>query len=220
VRPHPFVSISYTQVEPSDGALLVGSLTDYVSWELTRELNHQEIASLVVQLGSENASTLWRVIHLETGFTGEQMVTLKARQSFGALPEVDWNKVPEAAVPSVREKLETLEDDYQKAAVESVIDRSREAATAILSAFLQQQGIEEAKGQDLMALVQLLSNWAGKHGHRVMACASEIAARLHSRTKHAEQELRNVREPREQDAQLAVQCVGVILCDIGWADWK
>ncbi|KON46603.1 hypothetical protein [Mariprofundus ferrooxydans] len=219
VYPHPMVTFPHFQ-QDSDGAYKASGLTHYEPWKMSREFERQQVAEVLVRLGDDTASTLWQVIHLETGFTGEEIVMLKARQSFGALPAVDWSKVPESAVSAVREKLDTLEDEFHRAGVESVVDRAREAATAILSAYLQKEDIAKAKGEDLSKLVGLLVDYSGKHGRRVVACAGEIAARLHSRGKHAEQEARGVRELREQDAQLAVQCVGVILCDLGWAEWK
>jgi len=220
VQPHPYVSIPYHNIEAATGVLLMGSLSEYTSWELTCELDQYQLSNLIIRLGNEKAATLWQVIHLETGFTGEQLVTLKARQSFGALPEVNWNRVPEAAGHAVRERMDGLEDEYHRAGVESVVDRAREAATAILSAFLQSEGKEEAKGKDLGDLTKLLEKHSGQQGRKIITSAAWITARLHARGKHAEQEARGVRELREQDAQLAVQCVGVILCDLGWAEWR
>lgn len=173
-----------------------------------------------VRLGDDQWSTDWRIIQVEKLFTGEEIVTLKATRSFGVLPEVDWEQVPEGAVSTIRAKLEVLEDEFNRAGAESVVDRAREAATAILSAYLQKQEISQAKGADLGSLVDLLEKHSGKHGLRVVACAAEIPQRLHSRAKHAEQEKRNVREIREQDAELAVKCIGVILCDLEWANWR
>jgi len=219
VNPSPLVSIPYTNID-ADGTLNVGSLAEYVSWAITSELGRQEISNVMVQIGEEKAATLWQVIHMEATFTGEQLVTLKARQSFGVLPDVNLSKVPEDFAAVILEKLDALEDEYQRAGVESVVDRAREATTAILSSYLQSEGLDGAKGKDLSDLVKLLTTHSGKNGRRVIACAGEIAARLHSRGKHAEQEGRDVRPLREQDAQLAVQCVGVVLCDLGWADWK
>lgn len=43
---------------------------------------------------------------------------------------------------------------------------------------------------------------------------------LHSRAKPSEQERRDLRVIREQDANLAVQCVGALLCEIDFAEWN
>jgi|ERR1035437_4133212 hypothetical protein len=88
------------------------------------------------------------------------------------------------------------------------------------SAYLQNEGIAEANGKDLGALIELLVKRNDKNGQRIVACAAEIPQRLHSRGKHAEQEKHdNLRPIREQDAELAVQCIGVMLCDLGWGRW-
>lgn len=174
--------------------------------------------SLVV-LGTENAFSLWKIINREWIYTNEIVVTLKARQSLGALPEIDWMLVPDKN-GLVKEKLEALTDDVYRAGSESVVDRAREAAIAILSAHLQNEGITDAIGKDLGALTDLLDKRNGKNSQRVVRCAAEIPQRLHSRGRHPEQEKRdNLRPIREQDAELAVQCIGVMLCDLGWAKW-
>jgi len=212
VMPNPFVHV------PSSGAAK-DRMERQTLWKFEPCPITSELGSISI-LGVGKATTIWRIIHIETSFTGEEMVTLKARQSMGALPEVDWRKVPPLAESNVREKLNVLEDDYRRAGAESVVDRAREAATAILSGYLQSIGEKEAKGRDLGALVALLVNSSKKDERRIVACAGEIPQRLHSRGKHAEHEKRNVRPIREQDAELAVQCIGVMLCDLGWAEWR
>lgn len=215
----PHVSIPHSGTN-QEGLFCVRSLTDYRPCVISGELNSLGFAQSLVVLGKEKSSTIWSIIHIETSFTGEEMVTLKARQSFGAFPEINWSVVPVEAVSTVREKLCVLEDDYHRAGTESVIDRAREAATAILSGYLQQCGIIKAKGKDLGGLINLLKEYNGKDEQRVIACAAEIPQRLHSRAKTSEQEKREIRPLREQDAELAVQCIGVMLCDLGWAKWR
>jgi HEPN domain-containing protein len=175
----------------------------------------------VVLLGSDSMFTVWTIVDIETIATKESLFTLKARHSLGALPEVSWKKVPAEHAHKVRETLNMLADDYRRAGPESVIDRAREAATAILGAYLQSVGEEKAKGKDLGQLRDLLTTKGGQHEQRIVNCAAEIAQRLHTRGKHAAKEqFDNLRPIREQDAELAVQCVGVMLCDLRWADWK
>jgi HEPN domain-containing protein len=175
----------------------------------------------LVILGTTTGYSVWTIIGNETISTGENLVTLRARQTFGALPEIYWAKVPVAHRHVVQEAIEKLADDFRRAVSESVIDRAREAATVVLSAYLQNKGVDAAKGKDLGDLVKLLVDDAGKHEQRILACAAEIPQRLHSRGKNAEKEKRDDLRPlRERDAELAVQCVGVMLCDLRWADWK
>lgn len=175
----------------------------------------------IVILGSSSGYSIWAIVGIETISSGEELVTLRARQSLGALPDIYWAKVPAEHRNKIEEAILALADDYRRAGSESVIDRAREAATAILSAYLQSKGIEKAKGRDIGDLVKQLVENSGQHDQRIVACSAEIAQRLHSRGKHSEKEKRDdLRSIREQDAELAVQCVGVMLCDLRWADWK
>ena len=214
------VIIPRTSVSPAGNVLEVPGVAGYNKFQLFQEIKTSEISNPVVMLGTNDATTIWSIVQVETGFYGEELVTLKSQRSLGALPEVDWQKIPVDAKGLIQEKLTVLEDDYLRAGAESVVDRAREAATAILSGFLQVNGVSEAKGEDLGALINLLTKQFGKNARRIVACAAEIPQRLHSRAKHAEQEKQDLRPVREQDAELAMQCIGVMLCDLGWAEWR
>lgn len=217
VIPPPF-RISTAGPE-SDGLLCVPGIKAYDAYKFSVNTvaNFQDL----VVLGSSNAFAVWSIVGIETISTGEDLVTLKARQSFGVLPDINWRKVPADNINNVQEAIEKLADDYRRAGPESVIDRAREAATAILSAYLQSQGADDAKGKDLGDLVKKLASKSGQNEQRIVACAAEIPQRLHSRGKHAEKEKHDGLRPiREQDAELAVQCIGAMLCDLHWADWK
>lgn len=172
---------------------------------------------LLVALGTDRASTLWTVVNIETMHTGEELVTLKARQSLGVLPGVDWGVIPEHGQENIRESLQTLEDDYHVASPESVVDRANEAATRVLNAYLQVKG---KKLQDTLSkITTAMSRLENEDQKEVAKNAADIVRLLHGRTKYAVQKIHNARPIREQDAELSVQCVGVMLCDLGWARW-
>lgn len=169
-------------------------------------------------MGSETASTIWIVINIETILTGEELVTLKARQSFGVLPEVVWGMIPDLELATIREALQTLEDDYHIASPESVVDRANEAATRIFNAYLK---IKNKEPQDSLHKVIIELGKLGREDKKEVAKnAADIVRLLHGRTKYAVQKTHNVRSICEQDAELAVQCIGVMLCDLGWARWN
>ena len=192
---------------------------NYGAFKLSMQKN-SDLYDLVV-LGASTTFTVWSIVAIELISTGEELVTLKSRQSMGALPDIYWAKVPTDHRHKVQHCIEKLADDYRRAVAESVIDRAREAATAILSAYLQSKGDVTANGKDLDDLIKKLTASERQHEKRIIACAAEIPQRLHSRGKTSEKEKRdNLRPIREQDAELAVQCVGVMLCDLRWADWK
>lgn len=49
---------------------------------------------LVIALGAGDAMSLWTVVQVERIASGQELLSLKARSSFGVLPEVDLAKVP------------------------------------------------------------------------------------------------------------------------------
>lgn len=203
----------------------------FQSYSVSMEIRKAEGKQLLVLLGTGDAVTPWTVVNIETIHTGEELVTLKARQSLGALPEMDWNKVPEESRGKIREELDRLENEFRKAGPESVVDRAREAATAILNAWFHRNiPAKELASEKLNDLGPLIKFWEKHHKinqGRGVACAAasiayaaEIPQRFHSRGKHMERERLNLRPLREQDAELAVLCIGTILCDLGWAEWR
>lgn len=75
--------------------------------------------------------------------------------------------------------------------------------------------LQKEDAQDLGKLIKRLET----EGRIIAENAANIIARLHARAKPSEQEKRQLRPIREQDADLAVQCVGMLLCEIGFAEW-
>lgn len=216
VLPSSQVTIPRSQVN-EDGLLHI-SVTDYSSCAISAELQNLGIPYPVVVLGKGKSSSIWAIVNLETGFTGEEMITLKARQSLGALPELDMEKLHELKAGNVQEALQTLEDDYHLASPESVVDRANEAATRILNTFL------EARGRSSQNSLHKAITEAGKLEQQdkkeIVKNAADIVRLLHGRTKYAVQRDKNTRDVREQDAELAMQCIGIMLCDLGWAAWR
>lgn len=142
------------------------------------------------------------------------MVILRARKSIGAIPNLNLDKILAADGQSVIDLVEKLEDELFRAGPESIVDRSREAATAILSKYLQ--SINKAEpGKDLGKLANKIVD----EGFEVVSNSARIIARFHARGKHAEQEKNKPRYITEQDAEFSVQAVGTILCDLDWAYW-
>jgi hypothetical protein len=166
----------------------------------------------IVLLGVDDRFTAWTIINVEAIVTGEDLVTLKARNSFGILPKMLAGKVPEGFQAKLDETLVTFTDEVHRSSPVSVIDRARDVATYALLAYFNLRG-ENAK--DLSALAKKLE----EDKKYVGANAARIVAQLHSRAKPSEQEKRELRQIREQDSDLAVQCVGTLLCEIGFAEW-
>jgi hypothetical protein len=181
-----------------------------------RTVHHQFIKGKAEQplviLGVDDRFTIWTIINVEATSTGEDLVTLKARTSLGVLPKIDYEKIPERYRSHVRQCLDTFMNEVYRSAPISVIDRARDAATQILIAYFKLEG---SAAKDLGELIKLLDG-----AERVIAAsAARIINRLHSRPKPAEAEKRGMRPVREQDAELAAQCLGTLFCELDWADW-
>lgn len=166
----------------------------------------------LVLLGVDDRFTVWTIINIEAISTGEDMVTLKARSGLGILPQIDKEKVPASFHSKVEERLDTFLNEVHRSAPASVIDRARDAAHQVLLAHFAP---EENAAEELSKLAEKLED----QKLIIAASAAKIIARLHARGKPNEREKREMREIREQDAELATQCVGTILCELGWADW-
>ena len=173
----------------------------------------------LVILGYAEQFTIWSVVGSEMSLTGEEIVALRSRASFGALPEPQWEEVPEQGRAQVKRTLEILAEDIYRAGPESVIDRARDAASAILSAYVVDKGLADVT-KDLGKLVGVLGQLPRDDRPNICANGGDIIAILHPRAKPSEQAQRPLRPIREQDAELAVQLVGTMLCDLGWAQWR
>jgi len=166
----------------------------------------------IVLLGVDNRFTAWSILSVEAISTGEDLVTLKARDSFGILPELDESKVPEEFLPRLKEAMSTFVDEVHRSSPTSVIDRARDLATQTLLAYLKLSG-NQAK--DLGDLIKRLDE-----KHVITINTASIIARLHARAKPVEQERRGLLPIREEDAALAQKCVASLLREVGFADWK
>ncbi|MEW6331077.1 MAG: hypothetical protein AB1560_06440 [Pseudomonadota bacterium] len=173
----------------------------------------------LVVLGNERRITIWTVVGTELTLTKEEIVSLHARSTFGALPEMLWDRVPEQGRELVRNTLGILSKDILRAGAESVIDRARDVGSAILATYLADRKLATGK-EDLGRLVSILREQPRSDRPNICMDGGDILAILHPRAKPSEQAMRPLRPVREQDAELAVQLVGTMLCDLGWADWR
>jgi hypothetical protein len=76
-----------------------------------------------------NIESVWLVLSRpERISTGEYLFLVKGRQSFGILPEINQEKIPEAGRGKALETLQTLIDAAHRESPGSVVDRARDAA--------------------------------------------------------------------------------------------
>jgi hypothetical protein len=212
VQPHPSFPIEQTQIDAH--GVLQKYLATYCGFCLPQELKSKKILRPLFILGDEHSFTLWSLVDVETAVSGVPLVYLKSRKVFGAVPDLNKSAVPSEHYSRIVEKLEILSEDLYRAGPESVIDRCREAATGILSGYLQEA--EKTKpGKDLADLAKGFDKH--KPQNLIVSGQAKTIARLHSRGKNAEQEKNDIRTPTEADAELAVQAVGLIIRELGWA---
>ena len=190
----------------------------FISCSISDDIVAEKPDQRIIVLGTEHAFSLWTVVANEIIHSNEVLFTLRARSGLGALPQIDWNKVPNDS-GLLRQKVDALSDDIYRAGPESVVDRAREAATAILSLYLAKSGIPDCHGKELFELVKKVEASSDANHKKIVTSAAEITRILHSRAKYSVRTKLNTRPIKEQDAELAVQCIGVMLCDIGWANW-
>lgn len=173
----------------------------------------------LVVIGNESRVTIWTVVSTEITLTREEVVSLRQRSTFGALPEMSWDKVPEQGKEQIKNTLSVLAKEIFSAGPESVIDRARDIGSAILATYLVDRKLATGK-EDLGRLVSILAAQPRSDRPNICLNGGDILAILHPRAKPSEQAKRPLRAVREQDAELAVQLVGTMLCDLGWADWR
>jgi hypothetical protein len=170
----------------------------------------------LIILGTTERFTLWTLHNIEGIAGGEEMVVLRSRQTFGALPRILEEKIPGKRRIKVTEMLNKVAEEVYRSGPESVIDRCRDAASAILGTYLEDRGITDFEN-DLGKLIKKLSN--SSEPKRLTETCAETIRLLHPRVKPSEQEKLKARPISEQDAELAVQCLSTILCEMGWGKW-
>ncbi len=209
LQPHPALA---NEVAGPNIHEIQKSLETFTSNSIWHKYINGKHEQPLILLGLDNRFTIWTIINVEVLSTGEDLVTLKARSSLGVLPRIYEDKIPKKFRGRVAESLDAFVDEAHRSAPISVIDRARDAASQMTLAYYN------ATGKDAKDLGQLIKRLEDDR-KIVAASAARIIARLHARAKPSERERQNLRPIREQDAQLAIQCVGTMLCELGWADW-
>lgn len=207
------------QLNPLQRRDLSLTVSDYLSLETYQQRNiwYHHIKGKtelpLVFLGTGERYTVWQMVDIEVISTGEELVTLKARSNLGVLPRLKIDRIPEKHLGRLREALSTFVDEVHRSSPASVVDRARDVA---IQAILSYYDTDDAVAEDLGALVKKLR----RDELSVPGDAANLIARLHARCKPNEQAKRKLPAIREQDAELATQCVGTILCELGLAGWR
>ena len=212
VHPHPATPEDDDKHTNRNG-VLPKLLATFREFNFQPKLRQLDISNPLIALGSNTQFTIWSIIDIETSVSGETIIFLKARKTIGVLPKVDYSKINAQYHEQIKNKLGSLADDVYKAGPDSIVDRSREAASAIINIYLSECEYID-KHRDLGQLVTPLRDKAKKY---ITANCVDILAKLHSRTKYSEQKNKGLRPINTHDAELAVQSVGMILNELNWA---
>lgn len=212
VQPHPAIPLD--MINPnSTGNGIPTVLETYYGQPFRNALPNQKLQNQLVLLGFDDRFTTWKVIDVEAIHTGEDLVTLKSINNFGILPTLLEEKIPREYLTKVQDALDKLLDEAHRSLPVSVIDRCRDAVSQILLAYYD---LKDDSARDLSAAAKKLV----KDKKMITANCAHTIAQLHSRAKPNEQEKRKLKSVTEENAQLAIKCVGTILCEIDWADWR
>ena len=186
----------------------------FTSSNIQNTVKRSELDKTMIHLGTEDQFSIWSIVNLESIVTGEDLVTLRMRPTMGILPNINSGLIPAERRETIQRLLDKFSNEVYRSAPESVIDRARDAASAILGAYNEHNrmgSFEKDLGKQIKALE--------KSNKRIAVSCSNIVRIFHARAKPSEQERHNLRPITEQDAELAVNCIGTILCEIGWARW-
>jgi hypothetical protein len=139
------------------GGRVVKSLYTYLPCMALLQREHRGQGGTLA-LGSQDASSGWRIIQTELLANGDVMVTLKALTAYGIIPELNSAVVAERFRISVVQALHRAVEAAFRETPISVIDQCRNAVTVVLSRWLVQEGADEATTlpKDLRAVVKAL----------------------------------------------------------------
>ena len=169
-----------------------------------------------IALGTAQASSSWRIIQTELLASGCVMVTLKALSSFGILPEMDMSKVAMENQVPVKQAFDRALDAAFRETPVSVVDHCKNAIVVILGRWLVHQGQNvSVLSKDIGEVSKVILGEPYKM--YVVGNLAQVLSRLHARGKGNEQHAKEARPPVEEDAQLALEALGITLRDIGWA---
>jgi len=170
----------------------------------------------ILAIGSPEAASFWRIVQTEMLVTRAVMVTLKALSAYDILPALEDAQVAEEFRPDVRKALDKVLDAAFRESPDSVVDRCRNALTVVISRWLAQRGAD-ARVLEL-DLAKVCDAVAEKpHERFCPANMGRTVAQLHNRSKENVVVRKGLRPLTEEDAELAVQAVGLTLRDLGWA---
>jgi hypothetical protein len=213
VAPHPYDVPAWTSGDP----IRRNQKQLHVYAQCSQLLNMPKRGlGAILALGSPLAASFWRIVQTEMLVTRAVMVTLKSLSAYDILPELDESKIEEGSRAPVAKAVERALDAAFRESPTSVIDQCRNAITVALARWMAQRGHDRTILKDDLGVV---AEVIGKEPHK-LDCASNLGktiARLHNRGKDNVAFSKGSRPVVEEDAELALQALGLVLRDLGWA---
>ncbi len=162
-------------------------------------------------IGKEPFVSIWKILSIESPYSGTPILTLKSYRSFGDVPDLIPTSIPENARNRIIPAIEKVENSSNRLGPTDVVDRCRDALSIVFSHLIGEPEKDLSKSingyiKKLNSNKDNLVSWAGK-----------IVARLHARGKPNEQEKQGLSDLSEEDAQLALKCLWLVTTEVGWA---
>ena len=165
-------------------------------------------------IGNDASYTIWTIASIEGTSVGEFLLTLRGRQTFGVLPELDMAAIPAACRKAVTEAVSKLGDEIFRAGPGSIVDRARDAASAVLSGYLQNLGIV-GPGKELAELIDKLNSLEGVQRKRIASAAADIVRLFHSREKPSVRERLPVKSSQGAGSRISRNVLGFVVSGAG-----
>lgn len=211
VHKHP-VLLEDTGTRAPDGRLTKSLITFTPMGNVSAKLLTSP-RTLVV-LGAETAVTVWNIVSVERAGNNEDVVTMRARSNLGFLPDLILDQIPAGARERVSAAVTKVVDGAHRSSGITVVDVCRDAMGVILSSHLHLEAGLDAKviEKDLGALIAALPPEL-----KLFRAAIEVVCKLHPRGKSNEQQRLGTRDVTEEDGMFAVEALGFVLRELGWA---
>lgn len=179
----------------------------------------RDLRRQLIVLGSTDAMTIWRVLSAETSAFGEIVLTLRARSTLGALPDLVEDAIPQEGRAEVLSQVDRVGNAEFRSSADDVAEACRAAFTVVLREWLRSIGIasEDLAGKDIGMLLQSLEQARPGKDFGVIKAVAKIVQIFHSRAKPNEKERLGIRAISEDDAQMLLQNLGFLLREIKWA---
>ncbi|MFS2023211.1 hypothetical protein [Massilia sp. CT11-137] len=216
VEPHPAL-FSETKKAAEQGGRVSKELSVYIECtDLLRQPDKGQ--GLQLALGHSDASSLWRILQTERLAASDVMITLRAESAYNIMPEIDKSKIHPDSVSGVKSAVNRVLDAAYRELPTSVVDQCRNAATVLVSRWMQvQTGSSVPVEQDLGAWIKTVRSHFGEGEMVALRSALETINRLHPRGKDNEASRYQLRSVTESDAEFAVQALGFVIREIRWA---